>query len=255
MPDCRPSPRSTFFHMAFLLSAAMLLGSVGCVELPPLKLTTEKAPSPAYIPSSDQHGLRSFGSPGRAAAPAIEQVLVVITYGNGCSADGPGNGLRDLADILRQAFSSSLVQVITRTFDQQDDLIEQKVQNHRGPVMLIGHSYGGWRSFEIASRVSRAIDFLILLDPVPHNDWMIRHPGKYFRLPASVRNGICYYRPDGGWPTSYPIVNPKNWTDNRPRDLSHNEFCQNSEIRRYILAACAAASPSRSAGSTAVAVK
>jgi len=182
----------------------------------------------------------------------VDPVLVVITYGAFCTADGPGNGLRDLADAIRQKFPAAHMQVITRTY-AKDDSIEQKVQNHRGPVVLVGHSFGGWRSFEIARRVTRTIDFLILLDPVPYNAWTAGKPSEYFRLPPTVRNGICYHRPDSAWSATYSITNPKNPTDNRPRDISHSAFCASPEVHRYVMAACAVASPARTTPTTAFA--
>lgn len=164
-------------------------------------------------------------------------MLVVFTYGKLCAGDGPGNGLRDVADQIRREHKDQTV--ITRGWDD-DDGIEQTIRNHRGPVTLIGHSFGGCRSVELATRTGRSIDHLIILDPVPCDDWAIRHGGKYFQIPATVRDAVCYYRPAGFWPISYPINNPKSAGANRMRDLGHAEFCANPEVRSTILGAVAA---------------
>jgi len=162
-------------------------------------------------------------------------LLVVFTYGYGCFAEGRGNGLRDMAEAVQRRYPSA--KVICRGWNDNDG-IEYVVQAHHGPVVLIGHSFGGCRSVEITENVQRQVDSLILLDPVPFPDWKRRHDGKYFELSNKVRNAVCFYRPALFWPPSYSIVNLKAAYENRVRDLSHAAFCENVEVRKCVLAAC-----------------
>lgn len=164
-----------------------------------------------------------------------ERLLVVFTYGFGCSASGRGNGLRETAEAVHARYPD--VHVITRAWNDEDG-IEHKINMHRGPVVLVGHSFGGCKSFEIASHVRRAINSLILLDPVPIGDGFFRQEGKYFDLPSNVRGAVCYYRAPGFWPISYPLVHPLTGSDNRLRDLGHSAFCEDGEIRRCIVEVC-----------------
>ena len=162
-------------------------------------------------------------------------LLVVMTYGFGCSGSGWGNGLRDVADEIHRRHPEQ--QIITRGWNDDDD-IELTVRNHAGPVALIGHSFGGSKSVEITAHAGRSVDWLVLLDPVPSDDWGVRHSGKYFEIPATVRNAACFVRPSGAWPISYPIVNPVTPTDNRIRPLGHSAFCADPEVRDYVLKIC-----------------
>jgi pimeloyl-ACP methyl ester carboxylesterase len=160
-----------------------------------------------------------------------------MSYGFGCSGSGPGNGLRDVAETIRRQYPTD--RVITRAWNDDDD-ISRTIQNYPGPVALIGHSFGGSKSVELAARVGRPIDWIVLLDPVPCDDWAFRHSGKYFEIPAGVRNAVCFYRPAGAWPISYPIVNPATPSANRQRNLGHADFGESAEVRDYILGFCAA---------------
>lgn len=164
-----------------------------------------------------------------------ERLLVVFTYGFGCSASGRGNGLRDAAEAVHARFPDA--QVITRAWNDEDG-IETQINTHRGPVVLVGHSFGGCKSFEIASSVQRPINCLILLDPVPTDHSIFRHEGKYFDLPSKVLNAVCYYRAPGFFPISYPILHPRTGSDNRLRDLGHSAFCEDAEVRQCIVEAC-----------------
>ena len=147
-----------------------------------------------------QTSSQSLGSPRTASIPALTgnpgglqpgPLLVVITYGNGWSATSSGSGLRYVANAIRQQYPNQ--EVITRGCNDRDD-VRQTIENHRGPVVLVGHSFGGCRSVEIATSIRRSIDWMILLDPVPCDDWAFPHPGRYFRLPASVLHATCFYR-------------------------------------------------------------
>jgi len=91
----------------------------------------------------------------------------------------------------------------------------------------------------VAERVGRPIDALILLDPVPSGDWGIRHEGKYFQIPSNVREAVCYHRPPGFWPLSYPILNPASAGSNNMRRIGHADFGSSMEVHRTILEACA----------------
>ncbi len=164
-----------------------------------------------------------------------ERLLVVFTYGFGCSASGRGNGLRDAAEAVHTRYPDA--QVVTRAWNDEDG-IEHIINTHRGPVVLVGHSFGGCRSYEIASHVGRAINALILLDPVPTDRSLFRHDGKYFDLPSKVLSAVCYYRAPGFFPLSYPLLHPRTASDNRLRDLGHSEFCEDAEVRQYIVEAC-----------------
>jgi len=163
-------------------------------------------------------------------------LLVIITYGLGCSTDGPGYGLRAVAETIRTRYPTD--EVITRAWDDHDG-VEQTIENHNGPIVLIGHSFGGGKSVELASHARRPIDWLILLDPVPYDDWGVRHSGAYFRIPPNVLHAVCFYRPPGLWPLSYPIVNPANADDNHLLRIGHYDFCKNAEVERYIMDICA----------------
>jgi pimeloyl-ACP methyl ester carboxylesterase len=169
-------------------------------------------------------------------APPTGRLLLVFTYGKGCPGDGPGNGLRDIADTIRSQYPDQ--EVITRGCDDEDG-IEQTLQDHRGPIAMVGHSFGGCRSLEMAARLRRSVDCLILLDPVPCNDWAFRHAGLYFQLPANIAKAVCYYRPAWFFPISYPILNPLTPSDNRLRQWGHNAFCSDAEVRQCILGMCA----------------
>jgi pimeloyl-ACP methyl ester carboxylesterase len=177
----------------------------------------------------------STGAPPAAAAARTGPLLVVMSYGFGCSGSGWGNGLRDVAAEIRRRHPEQ--QVITRGWNDDDD-IESTLRNHAGPVALIGHSFGGSKSVEMTHQVGRPVNWLVLLDPVPAGDWAIRHPGKYFQIPASVLNAACFVRAQAGWPVSYPIVNPITPADNRFRSIGHSAFCADAEVRDYVLNLC-----------------
>jgi len=183
--------------------------------------------------------LAAAGGPGGAQSASL---LVVITYGNGWSAASSGNGLRTVAEMIRRQFPNE--QVITRGCNDHDH-IRQLIENHHGPVALVGHSFGGCRSVEIAASLRRSIDWMILLDPVPCDDWAFPHPGKYFQLPATVLHATCFYRGAGMFPISYPIAHPTASMENRLRPLGHGEFCENTEVRNCILEVCARAEAGR----------
>jgi len=185
------------------------------------RVITPVAPKPAW--------------PRSAATGRREPPLIVITYGNGCAADGQGHGLRELAEAIRLSHPQDMV--ITRGCDDDDD-IEQIIDKHRGPVVLVGHSFGGCRSIELVGRLHRAVDWLILLDPVPCDDWAVPHSGRYFELPLAVRQAACFYRPDMVLPLSYPILNPRRTDDNHPRCIGHNDFCSDPAIHRFVLDVC-----------------
>jgi pimeloyl-ACP methyl ester carboxylesterase len=170
-----------------------------------------------------------------ALAASNGPLLVVMTYGFGCPGSGWGNGLRDVATEIRRRHPEQ--QVITRGWNDNDD-IELTIRNHAGPVALVGHSFGGSKSVEMTTQVGRLVDWLVLLDPVPAGDWAVRHPGKYFQIPASVRNAACFARSGGGWPVSYPILNPITPSDNRMRSMGHSAFCADAEVRDYLLNLC-----------------
>jgi len=177
--------------------------------------------------------------PGAAQKPTAAAgngpLLVVMTYGFGCAGSGPGNGLRDVADEIRRRHPEQ--EVITRGWNDNDD-IELTIRNHPGPVALIGHSFGGSKSVEISTLTGRTVNWLVLLDPVPSNDWAIYHSGKYFEIPPTVLNAACFVRSGGGWPVSYPIVNPITPADNRVRSLGHSALCADAEVRDCVLKIC-----------------
>src|SRR5258706_4894745 len=209
--------------LAFAPIVVLLLLS-GCVgpEFPAAVLSTRRPPANVESPPMD----------GRSATASQGPLLVVMTYGFGCAGSGAGNGLRDVADEIRRRHPEQ--QVITRGWNDNDD-IEATIKKHAGPVALIGHSFGGSKSVELAAQMGRPIDWLILLDPVPNNDWAVRHAGKYFELPPAVRNAACFLRAPGGWPTSYPITNPLTPSDNRVRNMGHSAFCADPEVRQFVL--------------------
>lgn len=166
---------------------------------------------------------------------AGSSLLVVFTYGNLQPGTGWGNGLRDMADELRRRYPAA--RVITRgCFDH--DGIARTLESHAGPIVLIGHSFGGGKSIELCSHLHRNVDWLLLLDPVPTNDWAIRHDGKYFTIPPTVHHALCFYRPEGIWPLSYPMLNPNSPGDNHLRRIDHSAFCRDPEVRHYLLQAC-----------------
>jgi pimeloyl-ACP methyl ester carboxylesterase len=205
--------------ISLTLALALLgtLGLGGCGDLVPAPLAPKYA---AIIPATAQDN----------------RLLVVFTYGFGCAADGRGNGLRDMAETVHQRFPAA--RVITRAWNDDDDIV-MKIEMHRGPVVLVGHSFGGCRSIEITEQLHRGVDGLILLDPVPFHDWAIRHAGKYFDLPLQTRSAVCYYRPEAIWPVSYPLAHPTRTWENRPRELGHSAFCDNVEVLNNILMVCA----------------
>ena len=172
---------------------------------------------------------------GDASREAL--VLVVMTYGFLCEGDGHGNGLRDVADAIRSRHPNA--RVITRGWNDADG-IAATVAGHRGPVILVGHSFGGCRTVELAARVNRPIDAMVLLDPVPVEDWAFRKPGKYFETPANVAKVLCYHRPAGGWPTSYPIVT--SGAENHELHIGHGAFGYNDQVRTCIASLCDQAS-------------
>jgi hypothetical protein len=90
----------------------------------------------------------------------------------------------------------------------------------------------------MTAQLGRLIDWLVLLDPVPSGDWMVRHPGKYFHIPASVVNAACFIRADAVWPVSYSILNPITPADNRVRSVGHGAVCADVEVRDYVLNLC-----------------
>ncbi len=208
---------------ALAVLGVLILGGCADFRVQPLDgpiVVASRAPKTAPLFASST-GRRTDGMP-----------LVVISYGNGSPADSSGHGLRDIADEIRRRYPGQ--EVITRGWDDEDSIL-LTLQRHRGPIMLVGHSYGGSRSVELASRLGRTVDCLILLDPVVQGHFGFAPPGRFFQIPDSVNHAICYYRPLGGWPASFPILNPRHATDNRPRNIEHNEFCSSAEVRRSIL--------------------
>ena len=164
-----------------------------------------------------------------------DALLVVMTFGFGCDGHGPGNGLQELAGMIRARHPEQ--QVITRAWND-DDGIAQTIARHPGPVALIGHSFGGSQSVDLAAAVKRPVQWLMLLDPVPCKDWAFRHDGMYFKIPANVQHAICFHRPFGGWPTSYGIVNSTDPSVNRVRRMGHSDFGGNDEVRQQVLDFC-----------------
>ncbi len=73
----------------------------------------------------------------RPLADHPNPILIVMTYGYGCSATGPGNGLRSLAQVIRKRYPNE--HVITRSWSDTDDIAET-VEKFPGRVVLIGHS-------------------------------------------------------------------------------------------------------------------
>jgi pimeloyl-ACP methyl ester carboxylesterase len=213
--------RNGFLALLFVLALTSPSTLVGCARGPaktPLRLTRISPSLPLLA--------------RKAVTP--EPPLIVITYGNGCTATGPGNGLRDLAELIRRDYPN--LRVITRGCNDRDDIAET-VEDHPGPVVLIGHSFGGCRSIELAAQLRRPVDSLILLDPVPCEDWAFRHADRYFQIPASIKSAICFYHPHC-WPVSYPMLNPPSPDGNRMRYIGHSAFCRDSEIWKCVLDVC-----------------
>jgi len=226
-----PSPKHASSALATLLAALMLAPFAGCVSL------SGEHTDIRHLDDVTDVQLANYGAPHPGQTTYHSgSLLVVFTYGAGQPGTGWGNGLRDIANTLRHRYPDA--HIITRgCFDH--DGIEQTVESHDGPVALIGHSFGGSKSVELAKHLHRSVQYLILLDPVPSGDWALRHAGKYFEIPASVIRSVCFYRPAGLWPISYPINNPASQNDNRLRELEHSEFCHNAEVRDCVLEACA----------------
>ncbi len=179
-----------------------------------------------------------FAAKYAALRPAMSQsnsLLVVFTYGFGCSADGRGNGLRDMAENVQRTYPNE--RVVTRGWNDDDDIVNT-INNHRGPVMLIGHSFGGCASVDISTQVKRPVDRVVLLDPVPYFTWAIHHSGPNFELPTSVRSAICYYRESGFMQLGHPLANPSPGFENRQREWGHNTFCVSGEVQQSILDFC-----------------
>jgi pimeloyl-ACP methyl ester carboxylesterase len=219
MPRRERNPIPTVFVMLALWSTSALTGCAGSemTEILRRALATPVA--------------RSLGVPDPSSP-----VLVVMTYGYGCSGPGPGNGLRALAEVIRSRYPGQ--HVITRSWNDDDDIL-LTVEKFPGRIVLIGHSFGGCRSIELAEQLHRPVDSLILLDPVPCHDWAFRHAGKYFTVPAQVKSSVCYYRPASIFPVSYPILNPSAPGDNRQRRIGHAALCRDPEVQKCILDACA----------------
>ncbi|HYE18326.1 MAG TPA: alpha/beta fold hydrolase [Tepidisphaeraceae bacterium] len=268
MSDRRPS--SLAIVPALLVSLAVL--STGCGNRPatvvqtttPQYASVSEPLTPRVPPIGARHGLRAFdgravpvtpapatanqaaklpadtvAAPAYASSSSLPGTLVVFNYGAGCSSTSWGNGLRDVANAIKQRFASNMVNVITRAWNDNDG-IEQIVQNHRGPVVLIGHSFGGWKTLDLASKLTRKVDSMILLDPVPlpFHTALMSKDGSHFKQPTNVVNSVCFYRPGGVFPTAYPIANASMVGDNRPRDIGHSDFCSSPEVAQHILSTC-----------------
>src|SRR5260221_4006959 len=122
------------------------LGGVGCAT----KEFPEALRQTLAVKANDARAGQSLA----ASTPSARSgsLLVVMSYGFGCSGSGPGNGLRDVAETIRRQYPTD--RVITRAWNDDDD-IARTIQNHPGPVALIGHSFGGSKSVEFATRVGR----------------------------------------------------------------------------------------------------
>jgi pimeloyl-ACP methyl ester carboxylesterase len=226
-------PGEWFARMFRVVLSLSMAGLLGCSDsVAPPYLGTQGHGADGRVEKDESSASLTRPTATEHAGP----LLVVFTYGNWCSADGWGYGLRDVSDAIREQFPKQ--RVITRVWDDADH-IDQTIEQHHGPVAMIGHSFGGSRSIEIAAKLHRQVDWLILLDPVPADDWAIRRAGQYFNVPATVHGAICYYRAPGLWPLSYSILNPAISTDNRLRDWGHFAFCDADEVRRCILEVCA----------------
>jgi pimeloyl-ACP methyl ester carboxylesterase len=236
--------RNGFLPLTILFPLVSIVALTGCtatqqrMALLPADFAAEagKTKSPPIQTTMLPSILKPLAVPGGGIATPSGPLLLVFTYGKGCPGDGPGNGLRDVADAIRVQYPGQ--QVITRGCDDEDG-IEKALQNHRGPIAMVGHSFGGCRSLEMAARLRRSVDWLILLDPVPYNDWAFRHAGLYFQIPANIAKAVCFYRPAWVFPISYPIQNPLSPSDNRLRRWGHNAFCSDAEVRQCILGLCA----------------
>lgn len=183
------------------------------------------------------HRVGSSMSSAVAESGSATSPLVVFTYGNGCPGTGSGNGLREVAEEIRGRLDC---RVITRGCDDRDDIVGT-IRKHAGPVILVGHSFGGGDSVKLAGELHRPVDGLVLLDPVARGNWGFSPGGQHFRVPESVKRAFCYYRPGASWPASFPIVNPAPGFENHPRRMGHNDFCSDGEVRRCILAMAAGA--------------
>src|SRR5437762_12838733 len=101
--DGRISASLTRSLACALVALFLLLLNSGC--------TTRELPEALRQTFAARPLIAVAAPPGNAGATVASSgpLLVVMTYGWGCAGSGPGNGLRDLADMIRQRYPEQRV--------------------------------------------------------------------------------------------------------------------------------------------------
>jgi hypothetical protein len=161
------------------------------------------------------------------------KVKVAVCFGLNAPEDG--NGLRDFVDIL------AFCDVKCFRQDEKDKVIDF-VAGHVGPLVLIGHSFGGSLVVDVANSIVRDIDYMVLIDPVSKGwAWTFGISScTNFTIPNNVMDADCWRRSDFFGPPASKIINECSSYRNRDkvRSTSHASICHSELIRFFIFKKC-----------------
>src|SRR5689334_15653172 len=111
-----PTGASRMRSLAFAPILLALLSGCAGIEIHAAVRQTLTTPRPTPPASAAAPPSTTAAAPADRSGP----LLVVMSYGFGCSGSGWGNGLRDLADEIRRRHPEQ--QVITRGWNDDDEI-------------------------------------------------------------------------------------------------------------------------------------
>lgn len=158
-------------------------------------------------------------------------MLVIFTYGLLEDKGSDGHGLRALASRIHSQIDTASVLITEWT-----DKLAQMIRNWRdlGPILLVGHSFGGSALVEAANQMPDIrIDHLVLLDPVPTKGWGLFN-FRDFVIPDNVQAATCFWRKPILPPWSCPIRKAGCAYRNIYMNLGHSAFNANPLVQNVI---------------------
>src|SRR5438552_12271382 len=114
--------RNGFLPLTILFPLLTIIALTGCAvsQQPMALLPLQNSSIPSPITSPLPSILKLPGASIGGVAPSTGRLLLVFTFGKGCPGDGPGNGLREIADAIRSQYPGQ--EVITRGCDDEDGI-------------------------------------------------------------------------------------------------------------------------------------
>lgn len=131
---------------------------------------------------------------------------------------------------VRDWYNSRIPKADTLTYRHTDDVLAAiKFIQPTGPLVIIGHSFGGDKAVEVAAGFmldsDRKVDSLVLYDPVNRHEAGIPNT-KGYTIPNNVNSAVCYFRdpcneaPFSGKITSW--TTPTTTAQNSPYEGDHS---------------------------------